>query len=58
MTDTRVPGERREAVRSALIESRLTPNAISITGLVLVVIGAGLIWAGSLVLGGVAAETS
>ena len=54
MTDARVPGERREAVRSALIESRLTPNAISITGLVLVVIGAGLIWAGSLVLGGAA----
>ena len=41
-------------MRNALIESRLTPNAISITGLVLVVIGAGLIWAGSLILGGAA----
>ncbi len=33
MAETRAPGERREAVRNALIESRLTPNAISITGL-------------------------
>ena len=41
-------------MRNALIESRLTPNAISITGLALVVIGAGLIWAGSLILGGAA----
>lgn len=54
MTDTRIPGERREAVRDALIESRLTPNAISITGLALVVIGAGLIWSGALILGGTA----
>ena len=27
------PGERRALVRDALIESRLTPNAISMTGL-------------------------
>ena len=54
MAETRATGERREAVREALIESRLTPNAISITGLVLVVIGAALIWAESLILGGAA----
>ena len=28
-------GERRELVRNRLIESRLTPNAISLTGLIL-----------------------
>jgi CDP-diacylglycerol--glycerol-3-phosphate 3-phosphatidyltransferase len=54
MLETRAPGERREAVRNALIESRLTPNAISITGLVLVVVGAGLIWFEHLILGGAA----
>ncbi len=54
MSETRVPGERRAAARNALIESRLTPNAISITGLALVVIGAGLVWSGSLILGGAA----
>src|SRR3954462_1885553 len=35
-------GERRELVRNRLIESRLTPNAISITGLLLCVVGAVL----------------
>ena len=54
MPETRAPGERREAVRNALIESRLTPNAISITGLLLVVIGSVLIWAEHLILGGAA----
>ncbi len=54
MSETRAPGERRVAVRNALIESRLTPNAISITGLALVVIGAALIWADLLILGGAA----
>ena len=54
MAATRAPGERREAVRNALIESRLTPNAISITGLALVVLGAVLIWREQLVLGGAA----
>ena len=54
MLETRAPGERREAVRNALIESRLTPNAISITGLALVVLGAALIWLEHLILGGAA----
>lgn len=50
---TRQPGERRDAVRNALIESRLTPNAISLTGLALVVVGAALVATGHVVLGGV-----
>src|ERR1700742_455546 len=36
-------GERRELVRNRLIESRLTPNAISLTGFVLCVIAAALV---------------
>jgi CDP-diacylglycerol--glycerol-3-phosphate 3-phosphatidyltransferase len=36
--------ERREVVRNRLIESRLTPNAISITGLALNVLAAVLVW--------------
>ena len=40
----RQPGERRELMRNALIESRLTPNAISLTGLVLCVVAAVLVW--------------
>jgi CDP-diacylglycerol---glycerol-3-phosphate 3-phosphatidyltransferase len=36
-------GERREIVRNALIESRLTPNAISLTGFVLCVVAAVLV---------------
>jgi CDP-diacylglycerol--glycerol-3-phosphate 3-phosphatidyltransferase len=35
--------ERREVVRNRLIESRLTPNAISMTGLVLCVVAAVLV---------------
>jgi CDP-diacylglycerol--glycerol-3-phosphate 3-phosphatidyltransferase len=35
--------ERREHVRNRLIESRLTPNAISLTGFVLCVVAAGLV---------------
>ncbi len=50
---TRQPGERRDAVRNALIESRLTPNAISLTGLALVVVGAALVAMGHVVLGGI-----
>jgi CDP-diacylglycerol--glycerol-3-phosphate 3-phosphatidyltransferase len=50
----RVPGERREAVRSALIESRLTPNAISLSGLALVVLGAVLVLLDHVVWGGIA----
>ncbi len=41
-------------VRDRLIESRLTPNAISITGLVLCAIAAVLIWNEAWLLGGLA----
>jgi CDP-diacylglycerol---glycerol-3-phosphate 3-phosphatidyltransferase len=47
-------GERRELVRNRLIESRLTPNAISLTGLVLNVVAAALVWERLFFLGGVA----
>ncbi|CAB4873206.1 unannotated protein [freshwater metagenome] len=50
----RPPGERREWARNALIESRLTPNAISLTGIALVVIGAVFIWLDQLIIGGIA----
>jgi CDP-diacylglycerol---glycerol-3-phosphate 3-phosphatidyltransferase len=41
-------------VRERLIESRLTPNAISMTGLALNVVAAVLVWERSYFLGGVA----
>jgi CDP-diacylglycerol--glycerol-3-phosphate 3-phosphatidyltransferase len=41
-------------VRNALIESRLTPNAISLTGLFLNVVAAVLVWEKLFFLGGVA----
>jgi len=47
-------GQRRELVRIRLIESRLTPNAISLTGLVLNVLAAVLVWERLFFLGGVA----
>ena len=47
-------GERRELARTRLIESRLTPNAISITGLVLNVVAAVLVWEKLFFLGGIA----
>src|SRR5438876_12265353 len=47
-------GERRELVRNRLIESRLTPNTISLTGLALNVVAAVLVWEGLMFLGGVA----
>ena len=47
-------GERRALVRDALIESRLTPNAISMTGLVLNVAAAVLVWERYFFVGGVA----
>jgi CDP-diacylglycerol---glycerol-3-phosphate 3-phosphatidyltransferase len=47
-------GVRRELVRNRLIESRLTPNTISLTGFVLNVIAAVLVWEGLFFLGGVA----
>ncbi len=47
-------GERRELVRNRLIESRLTPNAISLTGFVLNLVAAALVWEQLFFLGGVA----
>ncbi len=47
-------GQRRELMRNALIESRLTPNAISLTGLVLNLVAAVLVWEQLFFLGGVA----
>jgi len=46
--------ERREVVRERLIESRLTPNAISLTGLALNVLAAVLVWERFFFLGGLA----
>ncbi|HEX2016476.1 MAG TPA: CDP-alcohol phosphatidyltransferase family protein [Solirubrobacteraceae bacterium] len=52
------PGARaaaqRELVRNRLIESRLTPNAISLTGLALNLVAAGLVWERLFFLAGVA----
>jgi CDP-diacylglycerol--glycerol-3-phosphate 3-phosphatidyltransferase len=47
-------GEIRDRARNALIESRLTPNAISMTGLVLNVLAAVLVWERYFFLGGIA----
>jgi len=47
-------GERREIVRNRLIESRLTPNTISLTGFALNVVAAVLVWERYFFLGGVA----
>jgi CDP-diacylglycerol--glycerol-3-phosphate 3-phosphatidyltransferase len=46
--------ERREVVRTRLIESRLTPNAISLTGFVLNLVAAALVLDRQYVLAGVA----
>src|SRR3954464_2500461 len=60
MTQTRTEraaargAERREVARNRLIESRLTPNAISLTGLVLNVVAAVLVWQGYYTWGGIA----
>src|SRR6478735_6743266 len=54
---TRAPigqGQRRELVRNRLIESRLTPNAISLTGLALNLVAAVLVWEQLFFLGGIA----
>jgi CDP-diacylglycerol--glycerol-3-phosphate 3-phosphatidyltransferase len=54
---TRAPigsGERRELVRNRLIESRLTPNTISLTGLALNLVAAVLVWERLFFLGGLA----
>jgi CDP-diacylglycerol--glycerol-3-phosphate 3-phosphatidyltransferase len=45
---------RRDAYRSRLIESRLTPNAISLTGFALNVLAAVLVWQTEFFWGGVA----
>jgi CDP-diacylglycerol---glycerol-3-phosphate 3-phosphatidyltransferase len=47
-------GERRKLVRNRLIESRLTPNTISLTGLALNVLAAVLVWEQLFFLGGIA----
>jgi CDP-diacylglycerol---glycerol-3-phosphate 3-phosphatidyltransferase len=47
-------GQRREVMRNRLIESRLTPNAISLTGFALNVVAAVLVWEELFFLGGVA----
>ncbi|HXP37058.1 MAG TPA: CDP-alcohol phosphatidyltransferase family protein [Solirubrobacteraceae bacterium] len=47
-------GERREIVRNRLIESRLTPNAISLTGFALNIVAALLVWQTEFFWGGVA----
>jgi CDP-diacylglycerol---glycerol-3-phosphate 3-phosphatidyltransferase len=47
-------GERRELVRNRLIQSRLTPNAISLTGFALNLVAAVLVWEHLFFLGGVA----
>jgi len=47
-------GERRELVRNRLIESRLTPNAISLTGFALNLVAAALVWEQLFFLGGIA----
>src|ERR1700689_1104453 len=47
-------GQRRAAARDALIESRLTPNAISLTGLALNLLAAALVWQEHFFLGGLA----
>jgi CDP-diacylglycerol--glycerol-3-phosphate 3-phosphatidyltransferase len=47
-------GQRRELVRNRLIESRLTPNAISLTGFALNIVAAVLVWEQLFFLGGLA----
>ena len=47
-------GQRRDLVRNRLIESRLTPNAISLTGLGLNLLAAALVWEQLMFLGGLA----
>ncbi len=47
-------GERRELVRNRLIQSRLTPNAISLTGFALNLVAAALVWEQLYFLGAIA----
>ena len=48
------PREYQALARGRLIESRLTPNAISLTGLALCLVAAGLVFAEYYFLGGLA----
>lgn len=50
----RRPLRMNDTMRNKLIESRLTPNAISLTGLVLCLLAAVLVWQEMWVLGGIA----
>ena len=50
----RARGEYQAQMRNRLIESRLTPNAISMTGLALCVVAAVLVWQEEFFLGGIA----
>jgi len=50
----RTAREYQSLVRNRLIESRLTPNAISLTGLALCVVAAVLVWEEYFFLGGIA----
>jgi CDP-diacylglycerol--glycerol-3-phosphate 3-phosphatidyltransferase len=54
MTTPLISPERRAIYRNRLIESRLTPNAISLTGLVLNLVAAALVWNEMFILGGIA----
>ncbi len=54
MTTPLISPERRAIYRNRLIESRLTPNAISLTGLVLNLVAAVLIWNELFIPGGIA----
>src|SRR5213083_908529 len=49
-----IVAERRAVARNRLIESRLTPNAISLTGLALNAVAAVLVWHGYYTWGGIA----
>jgi CDP-diacylglycerol--glycerol-3-phosphate 3-phosphatidyltransferase len=49
-----ISAARRENYRNRLIESRLTPNTISLTGLVLNVVAAVLVWNELFIPGGIA----
>src|SRR3954452_18564415 len=48
------PRDYQSEFRNRLIESRLTPNAISLTGFALCVVAAALIWQGWWIAGGIA----
>lgn len=54
MSTPTLRGQRREMMRNALIESRLTPNAISLSGLALHFVAAALLWERHFLAGGIA----